>query len=143
MGVVAAAVVVCDQVTKAIAVAALVPGESIQLLPGLELTYVRNTGIAFGLLAGSELAIAAVTALAIVLLVGYFVLHAAARGLWLAVGMLLGGALGNLADRAREGKVIDFIDPVSWPAFNLADSAIVLGVAGLLYLVDAERHRTQ
>jgi signal peptidase II len=54
--------------------------------------------------------------------------------LWLPVGAIVGGALGNLADRARLGQVIDFIDPVFWPAFNLADSFIVLGVLGLLYL---------
>ena len=48
--------------------------------------------------------------------------------------MLLGGALGNLADRTREGAVIDFIDPVFWPAFNLADASVVLGVALLLYV---------
>ena len=50
--------------------------------------------------------------------------------LWLPVGLLLGGALGNLADRAREGAVIDFIDPIAWPAFNLADAMIVVGRAG-------------
>jgi signal peptidase II len=55
------------------------------------------------------------------------------------VGALLGGALGNLADRVREGTVIDFLDPVLWPSFNLADTAIVLGVLGLLYVVDAPR----
>jgi signal peptidase II len=54
----------------------------------------------------------------------------------LLVGMLLGGALGNLADRARIGAVIDFIDPIAWPAFNLADAAIVLGVVGLLYVIE-------
>jgi signal peptidase II len=50
--------------------------------------------------------------------------------------MLLGGALGNLADRAREGAVIDFIDPIAWPAFNVADSCIVLGVLVLLWVVE-------
>jgi signal peptidase II len=54
--------------------------------------------------------------------------------------MLLGGALGNLADRARQGAVIDFIDPVAWPAFNVADACIVIGVLGLLYVVEG-RHR--
>ena len=49
---------------------------------------------------------------------------------------LLGGALGNLADRAREGAVIDFIDPVAWPAFNVADSCIVIGVFALLWVVE-------
>jgi signal peptidase II len=58
--------------------------------------------------------------------------------LWLPVGMLVGGALGNLADRAREGAVIDFIDPVAWPAFNLADASIVLGVLTLLYVVEGQ-----
>jgi signal peptidase II len=55
--------------------------------------------------------------------------------------MLLGGALGNLADRAREGAVIDFIDPVAWPAFNLADTCIVLGVVGLLWVVEGRPQR--
>ena len=59
--------------------------------------------------------------------------------MWLPVGALLGGALGNLADRAREGAVIDFIDFVAWPAFNLADVAIVLGLLGLLYVVELGR----
>ena len=59
--------------------------------------------------------------------------------LWLPVGLILGGALGNLADRAREGAVIDFIDPIAWPAFNMADVAIVVGVLGLLYVVEAQR----
>ena len=57
------------------------------------------------------------------------------------MGLLLGGALGNLADRAREGAVIDFIDPVAWPAFNVADSCIVIGVLALLYVVEG-RPRT-
>ncbi len=56
--------------------------------------------------------------------------------LWLPTGMLLGGALGNLADRARDGAVIDFIDPSFWPAFNLADASIVVGVLGLLYVAE-------
>jgi signal peptidase II len=73
---------------------------------------------------------------ALSLLVGYFALHAGRAWLWLPVGLLLGGALGNLADRARESAVIDFIDPVAWPAFNLADAAIVLGVLGLLYVIE-------
>jgi signal peptidase II len=57
------------------------------------------------------------------------------------VGMLLGGALGNLADRAREGAVIDFIDPIAWPAFNLADASIVLGVLLLFWVLEGPRAR--
>jgi signal peptidase II len=55
--------------------------------------------------------------------------------------MLLGGALGNLTDRAREGAVIDFIDPVAWPAFNVADSCIVVGVVLLLWVVEGRPRR--
>ena len=67
--------------------------------------------------------------LSLALLAGYFaLLNREMPWLWLPVGMLLGGALGNLADRAREGAVIDFIDPVAWPAFNVADACIVVGV---------------
>ena len=51
--------------------------------------------------------------------------------------MLLGGAIGNLIDRVREGAVIDFIDPVAWPAFNVADSCIVIGVGVLLFVLEA------
>jgi signal peptidase II len=61
--------------------------------------------------------------------------------LWLPVGMLLGGALGNLLDRARDGAVTDFIDPVWWPAFNVADACIVLGVLGLLWVIEGSTAR--
>jgi signal peptidase II len=80
-------------------------------------------------------------ALALALLLGYFSLNAATPLLWLPVGMLVGGALGNLADRAREGAVIDFIDPVAWPAFNVADASIVIGVLVLLWVVEGARVR--
>jgi lipoprotein signal peptidase len=71
--------------------------------------------------------------LAIVL--GYFAAHAGRDLLWVSVGLLMGGALGNLADRIRAGAVIDFLDPPLWPAFNLADVAIVLGVASLALMI--------
>src|SRR5436305_15096874 len=61
--------------------------------------------------------------------------------LWLPFGAVVGGALGNLADRARDGAVIDFIKPVFWPAFNLADTAIVIGILGLLYVLEGPRAR--
>jgi signal peptidase II len=66
----------------------------------------------------------------------YFAFNARRPGIWLPVGAVMGGALGNLADRAREGSVIDYVDPVLWPAFNLADAAIVLGILGLLYVME-------
>ncbi len=60
-------------------------------------------------------------------LVVYFARHVRTPGMWIPVGLIVGGALGNLADRAREGRVIDFIDPIAWPAFNVADIAVVVG----------------
>ena len=131
--------VALDQVTKAIAVASLERGEERNVFLGLDLTYVRNEGVAFGALADGGPVLGAVIALALAGLVAYFAWHADVPFLWLPVGLILGGALGNLADRARDGAVIDFIDPIAWPAFNLADVFIVAGVLGLLYV--AERGR--
>ncbi len=131
--------VLVDQVTKAIAVASLDRGEEVNVFLGLDMTHVRNEGVAFGALSGGGPALVVVIALALSGLLAYFALNSELRFLWLPVGLILGGALGNLADRAREGAVIDFIDPIAWPAFNVADTAIVVGVLGLLYVVEAER----
>lgn len=125
----AALVVVLDQVTKAIAADALGPGESVDLVLGFELVDVRNTGIAFGLLTDGQTLVIVVTAAALALILGYFALNPSRPGLWIAVGILVGGAVGNLADRLRADEVIDFIDPPLWPAFNVADIAIVAGIA--------------
>jgi len=90
-------------------------------------------------LSGGGAPIIALVSAALTLLVVYFALHASKPLLWLPVGLLLGGALGNLADRAREGAVIDFIDPIGWPAFNLADMAVVIGVLSFLYVLEGRR----
>jgi signal peptidase II len=132
-------VVALDQATKQAAASGIDRGESVNVFLGLDLTYTRNTGVAFGALQGGGVVLAILIGVALALLVGYFAFNVDKPWLWLPVGMLLGGALGNLADRAREGAVIDFVDPVAWPAFNLADAAIVLGVLGLLYVVEARR----
>ena len=134
-------VVAADQATKQAAVSGIERGESINVFLGLDLTSTRNTGVAFGAFQGGGLVVTLLIVVALVLLLGYFAFHAGRPWLWLPVGMLLGGALGNLADRARTGAVIDFIDPVAWPAFNLADTAIVLGVLGLLYVVEGPSKR--
>ncbi len=128
-----------DQVTKQVADSGLMRGESVNAFLGLDITNTRNRGVAFGALDGSAAVVGALIGLALVLLLAYFALNAERPWLWLPVGMLLGGALGNLADRAREGAVIDFIDPIWWPAFNLADAAIVVGVLALLYVVEGRR----
>ncbi len=108
---------------------------------GLDLTNTRNTGVAFGALEGAGLIVAILIGLSLALLIVYFVVNRDMPLLWLPVGLLLGGALGNLADRAREGAVIDFIDPVAWPAFNLADACIVVGVFLLLWVVEGRPKR--
>ena len=131
-----------DQATKQAAVSSLDRGESVNVFFALDLTNTRNTGVAFGALQGSGAIVGALIALALVLLIAYFAAHAERAWLWLPVGMLLGGALGNLADRAREGAVIDFIDPIAWPAFNLADASIVIGVFALLYVVEGPPGRS-
>jgi signal peptidase II len=130
----AALVVVLDQVTKAIAADSLGPGESVDLVLGFELVDVRNTGIAFGLLADGQALVITVTVAALALILAYFALNPSRPGLWIAVGILIGGAVGNLADRLSNDEVIDFIDPPLWPAFNVADIAIVAGIA-LIVLV--------
>jgi signal peptidase II len=120
-------------------IASIGRGEHVNVFFGLDLTNTRNKGVAFGALEGGGVGVALLIALSLALLLGYFALHATMPGLWLPVGMLVGGALGNLADRAREGAVIDFIDPIAWPAFNLADASIVIGVLALLYVVEGRR----
>ena len=137
-----AAVFALDQATKQAAVASLERGESVNVFFALDLTNTRNRGVAFGALEGRGAIVGVLIAVALVLLLAYFAAHAGRAWLWLPVGMLLGGALGNLADRAREGAVIDFIDPIAWPAFNLADAAIVIGVFVLLYVVEGPPGRS-
>ena len=137
----AGVVVALDQATKQLANSNVARGESVKVFPGLEISNTRNTGVAFGVFEGGGLIVGVLIGVALVLLIGYFLRHSEVPLLWLPVGMLLGGALGNLADRARDGAVIDFIDPVAWPAFNLADSFIVVGVFLLLWVVERSARR--
>jgi signal peptidase II len=137
----AGAVVAVDQATKQLADTRIAPADQVYVLPGLHFTNARNTGVAFGALEGGGLIVAVLIAISLSLLVGYFALNRDKPWLWLPVGLLLGGALGNLADRARLGAVVDFIDPVAWPAFNVADSCIVIGVLVLLWVVEGRPRR--
>jgi signal peptidase II len=131
-------VVALDQITKQIAATSIARGESVNVFFALDITNIRNKGVAFGALKGAGLLVLALTLVALGALIVYFALHPEKPMLWLPVGMIAGGALGNLADRAREGAVIDFIDPMFWPAFNLADTSIVLGILGLLYVLEGK-----
>jgi signal peptidase II len=135
----AAVFMALDQITKQIAIASIDRGDSVNVFFGIDLVNVRNTGVAFGALAGGGALVTVLTVAALGSLMGYFALHASTPWLWLPIAAIAGGALGNLADRARDGAVIDFIDPVLWPAFNLADMGIVVGILGLFYVVERAR----
>jgi signal peptidase II len=139
----AGVVVAVDQATKQMVVSGIDRGEQVNVFFGLDLTNARNTGVAFGALEGGGIVVTILIGLSLVLLLGYFAANRDKPWLWLPVGLLVGGALGNLADRARVGAVIDFIDPVAWPAFNVADSCIVIGVLALLYVVEGRPRRTR
>ena len=106
---------------------------------GVDLTQVRNRGVAFGALSGGGTVVLVLIAVALALLLAYFYANSSRPLLWLPVGLVIGGALGNLADRARTGAVIDFVKPAFWPAFNLADASIVIGVLVLLYVIEERR----
>jgi signal peptidase II len=139
---VAGATIAADQATKAIVRGSLRPGERRELLGFLDLVHVRNDGVAFGALAGGGTAVALIVAAALAALLAYFALHAGRPLVWLPTGLLLGGALGNILDRARLGGVTDFLKLPAWPAFNVADAAITVGVVLLVVVVERnERSR--
>ena len=129
------AVVAADQISKQLAVSNIEPDDPVRLVFGIQLSNVHNEGVAFGLLAGGEGLVLALTLTALAALLTFFALNPTRPDLWLAVGLLTGGALGNLADRVRSGAVIDFIDVPLWPTFNLADVAIVTGVVALVVIL--------
>lgn len=138
----AGVVVAVDQATKQLAATRIAPFDKVDVIPGLQFTNTRNTGVAFGALEGGGLIVAVLIGLSLSALIVYFVANRERDWLWLPVGLLLGGALGNLADRAREGAVIDFIDPIAWPAFNVADSCIVIGVIVVVLMVEGRQLRS-
>jgi signal peptidase II len=140
---VGAAVAAVDQTTKQIVVASIDRDEHRNIFLGLDLTYVRNKGVAFGALGGGGTLVTVLTIAAVALLAVYFAFNAEKRYLWLPFGMVAGGALSNLADRLRDGAVVDFLDPILWPAFNLADVAIVFGILGLLYVIEGPSKKRQ
>jgi signal peptidase II len=106
------------------------------VLPAVTLVHVRNTGVAFGAFSGGGLVVVALVAGALAALLFYFVTHVERRLVWLPTGLLLGGSLGNIIDRVRDGAVTDFIKVPHWPAFNVADVAITLGVLTLLWVIE-------
>jgi signal peptidase II len=135
------AVLIADQLSKRAVEGSIAQGEERKFLPGIELVNTRNKGIAFGFLPGSHGGVTLLIALALAGLLAYFATHSDQPLMWLPTGMLAGGALGNIADRIRDGAVTDFIKlPLGWPPFNLADASITLGILILFVLIDRQRH---
>jgi signal peptidase II len=133
-------VVAADQLTKHAVEGSIAPGEEHRVLPGIALVNTRNRGVAFGVLPGSDLGVTLLIGLALLALLAYFASHTDQRLIWLPTGLLVGGALGNIVDRLRDGSVTDFIKlPLGWPPFNVADTSIVLGILILFLLVDHSR----
>jgi signal peptidase II len=133
---VAAGTVAVDQAVKALVRSTIDRGDAVDVILGIKLVNVRNSGIAFGMFSGGGVllvifAIAALTALLV-----FFARHRDRPLVWLPTGLLIGGAAGNLIDRVRESGVTDFIDFPWWPAFNVADIAITFGVLTLLYVLE-------
>jgi signal peptidase II len=134
---VAAGVVALDQATKAIVRATVDQGDREAVFPGVEIVHTRNTGVAFGALAGGGAIVTVVIVLALAALLAYFATHVRRPLVWLPTGMLLGGAIGNVIDRARSGAVTDFVQlPLGFPPFNVADMSITFGVVVLLYVLE-------
>ncbi len=136
---VATLVVVLDQVSKwVILVWVMDPPRSIPVLPVFNLVLVWNRGVSFGVFGGGLVPpwVLVVLAAAIVVLLLIWLHRAETRLTALAIGMVIGGAVGNVIDRLTHGAVVDFLDfhlaGYHWPAFNLADSAITIGVGLLL-----------
>ena len=139
---VVAAVLVADQATKAVVVGAIEPGERVEVLPFLDLVYVTNEGVAFGFLGdGDRGTVLLVTAAALLFVLVWFLRDPVRPWSWLAIGLLAGGAIGNLADRLFRDAVVDFIDLPAWPSFNVADIAITAGAAILVLAAFAEPGR--
>jgi signal peptidase II len=137
-GAVTAVVIALDQATKAIVRSSVAPGDKDAVLPGVEIVHVQNEGVAFNQLGGGGTIVSIVVGVALVALLAYFATHVHRRLAWLPTGMLLGGALGNVVDRVRDGAVTDFVKVPYWPAFNVADTSITLGVIALLFVIERD-----
>ncbi|MBI5098972.1 MAG: signal peptidase II [Nitrospirae bacterium] len=135
-------VVIIDFLTKRVVIAKVMPYEKINILPFLRIVYIENKGAAFGIFSnlGNNVFIA-ISLIAIIGIIVYAVRFAKGLEIY-SFSLILGGALGNLNDRIMLGKVIDFIDVFvgkwHWPAFNVADSALTIGIA--LFIMSNIRH---
>ena len=132
----AALVIVLDQITKRVVMTTFLPGESRIVVPHVFwLTYVQNHRGAFGLFGGHPLFMAAIALGVVILFYTWYRQDGANAPTHIIFGLILGGAIGNIIDRLRFGYVVDFFDLHWWPVFNVADSAISVGIISLLLLL--------
>jgi signal peptidase II len=129
----ALAVFVLDQGLKAVVEGSMRPGESIPVIPGfLSITYMRNSGAAFGILSGNQPVLLAGSVVVVVAVLWMLLTGQSSRLATVGCGLILGGAAGNLLDRLTTGEVTDYVHFSFWYVFNAADAAITAGVAVLL-----------
>ena len=142
LGVIAGTAIVADQLTKAIVSLRLPTGEAVATLGPISIHHVQNSGIAFGLFSDSTTVVIVLTGAAVAGMLVFFSRTAQRHPLLpVALGLVIGGSIANLIDRVRLGHVTDFLDFAYWPAFNLADTFIVVGV-GLLFASFVASDRT-
>jgi signal peptidase II len=134
-----------DQLTKRVVAGTLELGESKHVLGPFDLHHVQNSGIAFGLFQGATSIVIVLTSLVVLWLLVVFARGGARHPVMpVGLGLVIGGSVSNLADRIRLGHVTDFLDIDYWPAFNLADTFIVVGVGllvGAALIADRPRSR--
>jgi signal peptidase II len=142
---IAFAAIAADQLTKHIVTSQLALDDAVHVIGPFWIHHVQNSGIAFGLFASATAVVILATAIAVTWMLVYFARSGARHPILpVALGLVIGGSLSNLLDRVRLGYVTDFLDFRYWPAFNLADSFIVIGVLvlfGVLVRADREPRR--
>lgn len=134
-------VLILDQLAKHIVMSTMMLGQSIPVIPGIfHITYILNPGAAFGILADARWFFVAVAFVMFAFFLRYYSwLKEQSRLLRYGCAAMLSGAIGNMIDRVQSGFVVDFFDFRIWPIFNIADIAIVLGVAGMIVAMFSER----
>jgi len=139
---VALAAIGADQLTKAVVTSRIALYDEVHVAGPFTIHHVQNSGIAFGLFASATSVVILLTTFAVAWML-YFFARSGARHpvLPIALGLVIGGSVSNLVDRVRLGHVTDFLDFKFWPAFNLADSFIVVGVGILLLTLVATDRR--
>lgn len=138
-----AVVVALDQISKAIVRSTVPLGTQDKIGIGIKIVNLENTGVAFSQFAGGGWIVTVVSIVALVALAAFFFAHLRRPLIWLPTGLMIGGAAGNIIDRIARGAVTDFIKLPYWPAFNVADSAITIGIIALIYVLEGPPRRRE